>query len=182
VQAGTDALRVAMERFHRELYAFIRKRARNDDLAKDLLQDTYLKALQKIGTITDEGKLAGWLFRIAANTVTDHFKKQRLAGSMIEPAADEDDATLNKRYMECLPAMMEELDGKYSEALELVLADDATQQVIADRMGISHTGAKSRIQRARAKLEALFKERCNYKADVYGNVIEDDCGDPCGCP
>jgi RNA polymerase sigma-70 factor, ECF subfamily len=182
LRAGRDVLfRQVMERFHQELFAFIRNRVRNDDIARDLLQDTYVKALQKLGTITDEGKLAGWLFRIAANTVTDHFRKQRPEGPMTDLPEDGPEPPLNSKYIGCLPGMLEELDAKYSEALRMVLKDDLPQHVIADRLGISHTSAKSRIQRARAKLEALFRERCNYTADVYGNIIEDDCAEPCGC-
>ncbi|MCW5898578.1 MAG: sigma-70 family RNA polymerase sigma factor [Flavobacteriales bacterium] len=179
-QAGA-ALLGAMRRFHRELYAFIRNRTRDDELAKDLLQDTYLKALLKQDTVTDADKLVGWLYRIAGNTVADHFKKQRPRAALDDVAEEHDEPVLNERYVRCLPHMLRELDVKYGQALELELKGELPQQAIAEQLGISYTGAKSRIQRARVQLEELFRERCHYTADAYGNVVDDRCGDACDC-
>ena len=56
-----------------------------------------------------------------------------------------------------------------------------SQKEYADRLGISISGAKSRVQRAREKLKDLILKCCDYQFDKYGNVIK-CCGDEIETP
>lgn len=61
--------------YHQDLYQYIFLLIRNRDQAKDLLQDTFLKAYQKYDTFNQDYEKA-WLFRIARNTTIDFFRKK----------------------------------------------------------------------------------------------------------
>ncbi len=55
-----------------------------------------------------------------------------------------------------------------------------SQKELAKRLNISHSGAKSRVQRGREKLKQLILECCALKSDVYGNLTgEESCQGTC---
>ena len=89
-----------------------------------------------------------------------------------------------------LPFMIAELPDAYREAVELYELKGVSQQEIADRLGISLSGAKSRVQRGRKKLKSLLSDCCSFEKDRRGNLIgfkrnsPDDCtgrDENCNC-
>lgn len=67
---------------------------------------------------------------------------------------------------------MSHLDEGAREALILADRDGMKQEEVARRLGISHSGAKSRIVRARQKLRDAFEACCRFEFDRRGQVIE----------
>lgn len=65
-----------------------------------------------------------------------------------------------------------DLDPKYQEALQLVDIEGITQVELASRLGISISGAKSRVQRGREQLKQKLIDCCPVKTDPYGNILE----------
>jgi RNA polymerase sigma-70 factor (ECF subfamily) len=63
------------KQFHDKLRSFIFSMVNDDALADDLLQDVFIKVHAQIGTLKDDTKIQAWLYRIARNTVYDHFRK-----------------------------------------------------------------------------------------------------------
>ncbi len=63
------------EDFRAPLRSFIRQRVHDEDVADDLLQEAFLKIHNGIGSLKDDQRLTGWLYRIVRNTITDHFRK-----------------------------------------------------------------------------------------------------------
>jgi RNA polymerase sigma-70 factor (ECF subfamily) len=79
------------------------------------------------------------------------------------------------------------LAGEYREAVELAELHGLSSSQIADRLGLSISGAKSRVQRGRAQLRAILENCCHLDFDRQGNVVDyhrrgdcDRCGDRCG--
>jgi RNA polymerase sigma-70 factor (ECF subfamily) len=68
--------------------------------------------------------------------------------------------------------MIYSLPDHYREALVLTEFNGLTQQDLADQLGISLSGAKSRVQRARAQLKQMLHECCNFEFDRRGKVID----------
>jgi RNA polymerase sigma-70 factor, ECF subfamily len=64
------------------------------------------------------------------------------------------------------------LAPKYQEALQLVDIEGISQIELANRLGISVSGAKSRVQRGREQLKQKLVDCCPVKTDQYGNIIE----------
>lgn len=75
--------------------------------------------------------------------------------------------------------MLQSLPEPYREALRLTEYDGLTQAEAAERLGISLSGAKSRVQRAREKLRQMLLECCHLEFDRRGKIIE--CQPRCAC-
>ncbi|MGN6607705.1 MAG: RNA polymerase sigma factor [Jatrophihabitans sp.] len=68
------------EEYAGEIHRFVRRRTISAELAEDLTQDTFVRALRAIGTVTDQGRpVAAWLVTIARNLILDHAKSARTA-------------------------------------------------------------------------------------------------------
>jgi RNA polymerase sigma-70 factor (ECF subfamily) len=68
--------------------------------------------------------------------------------------------------------MMNELPSEYCEALCLTEIDGMTQKQYAKKKGLSYSGAKSRVQRARLMLKDMLLKCCHYQFDKYGTVFD----------
>ena len=63
---------------HAEMvYRFLLRMCQDEDLAEDLMQDTFLKAIEKINTFDMRCKLSTWLCQIAKNTYLDYLRKKK---------------------------------------------------------------------------------------------------------
>ena len=81
-----------------------------------------------------------------------------------------------------LRSVVDELPESYREAIRLTEYEGITQREMAHQLGISFSGAKSRVQRARSKLKTKLQECCHFELDLLGNVM--DCqhkGIECEC-
>lgn len=114
------------------------------------------------------------LFQVARNALTDRVRTAREQVPL--PEVDElamppdDERAPVEELSQCLPRALAELSAEHRLALTLCDIDGAPQQVLADRLGISLRGAKSRIQRARARLQLRLTEACKVRFDETGNV------------
>jgi RNA polymerase sigma-70 factor (ECF subfamily) len=87
--------------------------------------------------------------------------------------SEEDDQLLNATIADCcVKPFINKLPGEYKEALLLTEFQDISQKELAEKLNISYSGAKSRVQRGRAKLKEIILDCCAYQSDVYGNLME----------
>lgn len=169
-----------------ELLAFLRRRLPPGE-AEDVLQDVLVRAHDHREALRDDEKLAAWLTQIARNAVTDFYRRR--AAKPVSAAVDPE--TLPTEPSEdvpgdeltaCLRAMLEQLPAEYRDAVRQSDLEHRPQQAIADDLGVSLSGAKSRIQRGRAKLKALIQACCHLELDAYGNAVEQVCkNEACAC-
>ncbi len=68
--------------------------------------------------------------------------------------------------------MVERLPDDYREALLFTEYEGLTQKELAERLGVSYSGAKSRVQRAREKLKTMLLACCHFEFDRLGKVID----------
>jgi RNA polymerase sigma-70 factor (ECF subfamily) len=166
------------QEFAGPLRGFIRKRVANEHDSDDILQQVFLKIQTRLALLRDSEKLQGWLYQITRNAIIDHYRAQRPLPAL--PGAVEDEPS--RCAQEILPgiaAMIEQLDPKYRDALRLHEYEGLTQAEIAVRLGISLSGAKSRVQRGREQLKKLLLDCCRFTTDRYGDIV--GCEDECAC-
>lgn len=160
------------------LRAFVARRVGNEADAEDIVQDVFLRIYARIDTLSDERKLTSWVYQIARNAIVDHYRARRpldaLSDLVAVPEVPPEDVT--KELLPGLGAMLERLSAEDREALFLTEAMGLTQQEMADRLGLSLSGAKSRVQRARKKLRVAFVDCCRIEFDPLGGVAEYDPG------
>ncbi len=143
----------------------------------DLLQEIFIKILEKKDTIKNEESLSSWIYTVSRNTVFNHFRKQsRLNNNCTCEAltpnqGDTKPANYNTELVECLPRFIDKIPEEYREALRLSDLELLPQKEVARRLNISLTAAKSRIQRARKKLQEALEAGCFMEFDAYGNLV-----------
>lgn len=95
--------------------------------------------------------------------------------------SDDDDRTGASELASCLGSMIDRLDEPYREAIVLTEIDGMSQVEAADRIGLSISGMKSRVQRGREHLKAIIRGSCRVELDARGGVVECDPRDRARC-
>lgn len=163
------------ETFSQPLRAYIYKRVANPDDADDILQEVFFRIHKRIDTLRDEERLPAWLYRIAKNALIDHYRARRNFVDLAETFDLEDEpveSDVAAKLAERMPVMvMRCLPEKYGQALLLADLEGMTQRDLAERLGLSLSGAKARVQRARRLLRAAMMNCCQFEFDRRGRVI-----------
>jgi len=165
------------EEFKEPLKRFITVRVKNEYDAEDILQEIFYKIHKHISCLKEESKLRAWIFQIAHNAVADHYRCQKNQNSISvapkdvtdEPAAIID---TNQDIILCLRSMIHYLPKKYRQAILLSEFEGLTQKELAEKLGLSLSGAKSRIQRARKELKGILLNCCQFEFDPLGNILD----------
>jgi RNA polymerase sigma-70 factor (ECF subfamily) len=181
------------ERLWRELrdrlHAFIARRVDNPADVEDLLQEIFLRIHQHLSTVRDTGRLIPWIFQLARNVITDYYRaasrRQEIPGHSrhnsdegIEehkdvPALQSEELTSHQYELApCLTPLIERLPKHYREAVLLVEIEGLPQRELSERLAVSLSGAKSRVQRGRDKLKQLLLRCCQVEVDKRGNVMD----------
>ena len=165
----------AWETFNLPLQQFIRRRVRDQHSAEDILQDVFLKIHLQIDTLHSQERIASWIYQITRNAIADYYRSQRPAVDLSETLVAPDDLAdddLVRELLPCVAAMVDALPTAYCEALRLTTYQGLSQKAWGERLGISFSGAKSRVQRARAKLKQQLLECCHFQFDHAGRIID----------
>jgi len=166
------------DKFHDNIYHFILKRVKNETDTEDILQEVFLKIHLKKDTLRDESKLQSWIYQISRNSIADYYKAEsKSPDNEVPDLEDVEVGFYGKQEMFCcLHPFIDELPDKYKNAIKLSDLEGKKQQEVAEIIGISLSGAKSRVQRAREILKARFVDCCNFSMDENGNLVgEQDC-------
>lgn len=163
--------------FHIPVQAFVKKRISNEKDIEDILQEVFIKIHTNINGLKDSDKVAPWIYKIAHNTIIDYYRKANRMGKLVPVPEDlvnntSEDMDGNREIAKCLKDMIDHLPDKYREALLLTDFGDLTQRELGLKLGLSLSGAKSRVQRGRKMLKEMLLACCIIEFDNYGNVIE----------
>lgn len=163
------------EQYHGPISGYVKQKTNRHPDAEDIVQTVFMKAYRHLPQLQDETKLRAWLFQIARNAIADHFRKEKptdeLPDHMPGPEllATEDyseEAIAGMKGVFCY------LPDKYREAVELSELKGVSQKELSERLGLSYSGAKSRVQRGRDMVRELMNSCCEIQTDRYGNIID----------
>lgn len=161
------------------LRPFIQRRVSEND-AEDILQDVLLRMHNGLPKLREREQLAPWMFRIARNAIADHLRKRarnparpapRDEPPLEQPALPLDETAITESLAGALDSLIERLPEKYQSAIRLTELEGRSQQEMADVLGLSLSGAKSRVQRGREKLRDLIESCCRIALDSRGKLI-----------
>ena len=171
------------QELHGNLRAFIGKRVRNDADVDDLVQRVLLQIVKGVGSLRDAERLHAWVYRTARNVIVDHYRSSSVRHEVTSGAADDlemsggpelpvDDETFALRELaSCLAPMLRQLSPTYREAVILADLEGMTQAEGAERLGVSVSGMKSRVQRGRRQLKAVLDACCRIDLDSRGGLV-----------
>ncbi len=158
------------------LLGFVRGRVGVQQDAEDIVHDVLLRAWIRRDGLRDEGKVLPWLYQIARNAIVDHYRQRRPEESLSPehllnlPSTEEEEEDAVRELAGCLLPFIEHLPPIYREAITLAEINGLTQQQTADRLGISLSGAKSRVQRGRKMLADALLDCCRIEFDCRGGI------------
>lgn len=167
-----------------ELLRFVERRVHDTALAEDLVHDVLLKAYAQRSSLKDAGKVRPWLYQITRNALVDHFRSRRPLEPLPPDLAAEssaDDHFAERELAHCLRPLLETLPGEYRDALTRSDFAGMTQREIATQEGLSLSGVKSRVQRARKMLRDAVLQCCRVEIGGRGGIVDYEPAGACTC-
>jgi RNA polymerase sigma-70 factor (ECF subfamily) len=163
------------KRFSQRLRQFILSRIPDNDEAEDILHEVFLKIHDKIESLKNNEKIESWIYQVTRNTIIDHYRKKKEEHREHDRADipdQPDELTAEEQLALGMHVFVDQLPEPYREAIVKVEYEGVSQKELAREVGISLSGAKSRVQRARAMLRDLLMKCCHFEFDQYGTIID----------
>jgi RNA polymerase sigma-70 factor (ECF subfamily) len=147
-------------RWHEPLWRYLRRLSSDDDTARDLAQDTWLRVFRGIPRLREPAKLRSWLFGIARNVAMDRLRSQYSEGLQadmnLEELAAADLVNLDEEFA-TLESGLATLPIIERETLTLFYLRELSLEEIAGLVGVPVGTVKSRLFRARQMLRRAMK-------------------------
>jgi len=167
---------VLYQLLNEEIKAFVSSRVANPADAEDLVQEVFVKVHNGLGQVDDDSRIRAWVYQIARNSVIDFYRKNGKPSVELEEELLEDkssyDQNVNEIVIQWFPTVIAALPEKYRRAVELYELQGMSQQNIAAELGLSLSGAKSRIQRGRDQMRQMLFNCCTFEKDSSGNIVD----------
>ncbi len=151
---------------HSEIYAYLCRMVRDDELAADLTQEAFVKAYRAYDTLEDPNRARAWLYQIAGRTALDELRRRKIVrfvpwtGESRGTAASAEELVMRARLSGDLERALARIPERQRQALLLSELNDMTGLELAEAMGVSHVAARALLTRGRESLrQALAVER-----------------------
>lgn len=158
-----------------ELFLFIKSKIKDEEIAKDILQEVFLKIQLKLEQLNDTSKLTSWVYQITRNTIIDHYRKPSSKNTSIKDIdipEDEKDSFEYIKLTNCIHQKINTLTTEHKQAIELAYFKEYSQKELAKYLNISYSGTKSRVQAARSVLKQKIIDCPNVESDKTGKLID----------
>lgn len=164
---------------HRDFLRFLERRVGSRAEAEDILQEAFVRGVERAGSVRDGESVVAWFYRALRNAVIDHHRRRGAAGRAMDAFAREvGDAVIPEPELKnavcgCVKTLSETLKPEYAEALRKVEVEGMSVQGYAADVGILPNNAGVRLHRAREALRKRVMASC-------GTCAEHGCVD-CTC-
>ena len=166
-----------------DLYRYISSKVDNKEDAKDILQNVFVKVVEKADTLKEEKATKAWIFTICRNTIIDYYRKSRMKVYNNRLDGNGEDSRFIAKEIEnakavtielerCMESLIKQLPEKYRYPIIMTQIKGIKQKDLAKEMNIPYPTIRSRVQRGKEKLKDLLQGCCNFESDNYGNLLE----------
>ena len=170
----SDAFDTLLARYQQKIYSYILFLVHDDEVADDLFQETFMKAIVTIrqGRYVESGRFSAWLTRIAHNLVIDKYRQDRNSNGISNDASEADlfnDVSLSDITVEMkmiteqsltdVGRLLKELPDNQKEVLYMRFYQDLSFKEIADATGVSINTALGRMRYGLINLRKMVSER-----------------------
>ncbi len=167
------------DQYYRRVRKFILASVKNESIADDLVQETFIRIQENLESVRDPEKISSWIFRIAYHLCQDHFRALKKSSSQEE--IHEGLATLQES-----PVQKELEQGEMSRCVQdklsllpetqrsvIIFADimDFSHQEMADILDLTVENVKVRLHRARKKLKTILEKECTFEVDERSVLV-----------
>ncbi len=174
IDGNNRAFDELLSRSQDKIFTYIMYVVKDEDLANDLFQETYLKVITKMqnGRYTDTGKFIWWVTRIAHNVIIDHYRTLK-SSKIIEPGKDNDLTNLNstsvldsnreselanEQVLRDVKRLVEALPETQREVVIMRFYQELSFKEIAEQTNVSINTSLGRMRYALMNLRKLTKE------------------------
>lgn len=155
----------------------------NSDLSEDIAQEVMVKLTSAYNKNTFLHNPKGWLFEIARNCLADHYRRsfpeEKYESIDFQSTITDELVEVSNTAVDFLVPMIKLLPATYSEPLFMSDIENIPLKIIGEKLGISLSSTKMRVQRARKMLLNLFHECCEIEYTKSGKfshcTIRDNC-------
>lgn len=160
------------------MMAVCRRYTNNEDQAKDILQDGFIKVFRNIQNFNFEGSFEGWVRRIVVNTAIDFFRRKKkdyllmnenqsvedFEESLLDEADEDEEVVIPFNVNDVIRAM-QKLSPAYRTVFNLYVFEDLAHKEIAQQLDISIGTSKSNLAKAKANLKKILLKELKLKND-----------------
>ena len=176
-KGNNQAFEILLLRYKSKVYTYIYLIVRSRELAEDIFQDTFIKAISTIqqGRYTESGKFLAWINRIAHNLIIDHFRRVKNENTFSADAVDYDivnnsklseksiEETLsNEQVLADVVHLIDLLPPSQQKVIRMRYFEDLSFKEIAERTDVSINTALGRMRYALLNMRRIAQEK-----DVY---------------
>lgn len=150
---------------HQNFLSFLERRAGSRELAEDILQTAFAKAVEQVERLDGETVVA-WFYRVLRNALIDHYRRRSAEERALAEQRDQlvsaaaEDMELERTICECFRKLLPTLTPQYRSILERVDLGDQTVGEAAQSLGITPNNAGVRLYRARLALRERLEQTC----------------------
>jgi len=168
-----EAISQLIERHSRRVRDYIRMMVQDSDVAEDLFQETFIKAVRVIdeGRYTDNGRFLSWVLRIAHNIVIDYFRSRKqerevnekeagydLLGSLRIAEGNVEDRMVSAQIERDIRRLVALLPAEQRQVVEMRYYSDMSFKDIAEQTGVGINTALGRMRYALINLRKMICE------------------------
>jgi RNA polymerase sigma-70 factor (ECF subfamily) len=172
------AFEVLIDRYSGDVYALLYRLTSDAEESRDLMQDTFLRALRSVKGFRGDAELKTWLFRIAINESRNRFRwwrrrrrdltisidatigdsERTVSDTIAETSAGPEETALRREREYALKAALLDVPEIYREAVILCDIEGLSYEETATALSVSLGTVKSRISRGREELRRRLKD------------------------
>lgn len=175
--ASTEVARALVDN-HRAFLAFLERRTRSRDVAEEILQNAFVRGIDRAGGLREGESAVAWFYRLLRNALVDHYRARGAEVRALDALAREPeppgDEELHQAVCACVTALLPTLKQEYADALRRVELDGQSVKDFATEAGISANNAGVRVFRAREALRKQLEKSCGTCA-THG-CLDCHCG------
>jgi RNA polymerase sigma factor (sigma-70 family) len=174
VNGDYNSIEILISRHKNRVYSYILQIVKNQDLAQDIFQDTFIKVIRSLkhGKYTENGRFVSWVLRIAHNLIIDHFRREK-QNATVSNDSFENDIFNSSRFSDDTVEDQMVMSQILFEVKELIreLPEDQQQVIhmrhymglsfkeIADQTGVSINTALGRMRYALINLRKIIEKK-----------------------
>jgi len=180
-KGNNQAFDILLERYKDKVYSYIYFSVRNDELAEDIFQETFVKAIVTLqqGRYTENGKFAAWITRIAHNLIIDLFRQEKNENVVSNDETEIDlfndiklsddnieTKLVNEQVLRDVRRLVEFLPDNQREVVYMRFYQDLSFKEISEITGVSINTALGRMRYALLNLRRMAEEK-NIELTIY---------------
>ena len=173
-EGNNEAFDILLKRHEERIFNYILRIIKNEDIANDIFQDTFVKAILTIkqGRYTENGKFPAWISRIAHNLIIDYFRQEKSENLQSTDLNDVDvfnrkelceetieDIIISDQIREDVKYLIQELPPLQREVLNMRYYQNLSFKEIAEITGVSINTALGRMRYAILNLRRIAAEK-----------------------